>query len=193
MGFSVQLALLRGRPPGADLERWVGTAMPRLQTARFPLLVAAGRIDEDAAPFTFVFFARLTEGAEAPPLEPAAGPVHDLPVLPGDLSDDVDPFLLTLALLAQADGVDAAFLVDSSISDCGSLVVASKPVVQWDADSADEGRERAEGLLRAVFGDRAPDLEELTWLGPAASFWQRRMPVAPRPSASGLFRRLRKP
>ncbi len=193
MGFSVQLTLLRGRPPDADLERWAGRAMARLEIARFPLLAAAGRVDEDAAPFTVVFLSRLTAGLEVPQLEPASGRVHDLPLLPGGLSEDVDPFLLSLALVAQADGVDAAFLVDSSISDCGSLVVAGKPVVQWDEDSADEGRERADGLIRTIFGEGAPDMEELTWLGPAPSFWQRRLPVAARPSAGGLFRRVRKP
>ena len=192
MGFSVQLAVVRGRPPDADLDRWASTALARLEVVRSPLLVASARADGSAPSFTVVFLSREDAGLEVPQLE-APERRHDLPAVPADaLTEDVDPFLLTIALLAQADGVDAAYLSDSSISDCGALIVTGKPVVRWDGDSADEQRERGDGLLRALFGDQAPDLEELTWLGPAPTHWQRRLPVAARPSAGGLFRRVRK-
>ena len=192
MGFSVQQAVLRGRPSDADLERIARRALARLEVVRTPLLVAAGRTDAAAAPFTVVFLSRGDVGLEVPLLE-APARRHDLPAVPVDaVAEDVDPFLLSIALVAQSEGIDAAYLSDSSISDGGALVVAGKPVIRWDADSADEQRERADDLLRAVFGDQAPDLEELTWLGLAASHWQRRLPVAARPSAGGLFRRVKK-
>ncbi|MDP1822110.1 MAG: hypothetical protein Q8L48_02675 [Archangium sp.] len=198
MGFSVQLALLRGRPSEATLDRWAGTALARLEIVRHPVLAAAGREDEDAAPFTTVFLSRQSVGVEVPQVEAPQGRVHDLPALPAGASDeDVDPFLLTIALLAHAEGVEAAFLVDSSISDCGALFACGKPFVRWDPDSdsgdQDEGRQRADVLLRSVFGDGAPELEELTWLGPGPTFWRRRLPVAARPSIGGHFRRVKKP
>jgi hypothetical protein len=189
VGFSVQTVVVRGRPSDEQLDRWATRALARLDTVRFPVLCAAGRVDAGAKPFTVIEFRRLEVGVEVPQLGAASGPVHDLPALPAH--DFVDAFLMTIALVAKADGVDAVYLSDSSISDAGCLVLPGGSITTWNDETCDEGRDVAEQTLAKLFGEGAPELEELTWLGSGAPFFQRRLPVAARPSAGGLWRRVK--
>lgn len=97
-----------------------------------------------------------------------------LPALPPDREvGAVDPFLLTIAFLARGDGVDAAYLEDSSISEHGRLIVPGGSTVSWDEETCDDGRVEADALLRSVFGETVPDTNELDWVGAEATYWSR--------------------
>lgn len=169
MGFSVQLVLMRGRPVDSMLTTWACTASAR-RHHRGPVLCAAPTW---SGSFTLLFF-DVTK-REAPALEVCHGlpPLPSLPPSPG--VDEADPFLLTLACLASAERIDAAYLQDSSISDCGQLIVPGHGTHWWNAESCDVERAAADTLLTTVFGPGAPDLDELDWGGGDTPYWARRL------------------
>lgn len=171
MGFSVQLVLVRGRPDEVTLARWATTARPR-RPNRGPVLAAAPAW---SGSFSLLYFDAVKK--EAPMLEPMTVERAGLPSLPADeLIGEADRFLLTIALLAREDGVDAAYLGDSSISDCGQLIVAGGQSLSWDADTCEAGRAEADALLQSVFGETVPDVDELDWVGADTEYWSRRLP-----------------
>ena len=107
-------------------------------------------------------------------------PLHEgarLPPLPVDRAgaDAVqrNAFLLTLALLAKAEGHDSAFFADGSVSDSGCLFVPGGDAIIWSDVDCDAQRERADEVLRKTFAPIGPDLEELQWVGPGDAFWSR--------------------
>lgn len=102
---------------------------------------------------------------------------QQLPRLPsGPVGEDAarrNAFLLSLALLAKADGFGAAFFADGSVSDSGCLLVAGGEALHWTEADCELQRERADALLRSTFPGVGPDLEELQSLGPGEPYWSR--------------------
>ena len=169
MGFSVQLTLVQGKPDVAAITRWANAVRSR-PAMRGPVLCAAA----DWSGACTVLFFDVTRG-EAPPLEPAEHP-RVLPPLPADFAvGEADQFLTTLALVAHEEQVAAAYLGDSSISDCGQLFVPGGRSVRWDETSCDEGRAEADVVLKELFGAQGPSIDDLDWAGADQPFWQRRL------------------
>jgi hypothetical protein len=100
-----------------------------------------------------------------------------LPRLPSDrVGEDAakrNPFLLSLALIAKAEGFDSAFFADGSVSDSGCLLIAGGEALNWTDADCDLQRDRANELLGSAFSGVGPDLNELQWLGPGEPFWSR--------------------
>jgi hypothetical protein len=169
MGFSIQLALVGGRLDAARLARWVHAARPR-RAMRGPVLTA-----EAWGEVTVLYF--NVSKKVATPVEAPSFPLPPLPAVSSEArGGETDVFVLGLAELAHAEGLPALYVMDSSISECGHVIVPGRDGVSWTADTQELGRERAAQLIREVLGEGAPELADLQWGGGGESYWERQIP-----------------
>jgi hypothetical protein len=148
----------------------------------------------DRSLMSFAPFLRIFGPSSADPCAWAVLPdSQGLPRLPSDpVGEDAakrNAFLLSLALIAQAEGFDSAFFADGSVSDSGCLIIAGGEALNWTDADCDLQRDRANELLRSTFSAVGPDLNELQWLGPGEPFWSRPLVASGRrldsPTANG--------